>query len=338
MHTQLKAGLVAGLAAAAIILLAALAMQSGGATLAVLLFALGLLPLLLAGLRFGAHAAGVAALVGSLAVTIMAGPAAGLAHALALGGPGYVLSYLAGLHRFLGEAEAEADAASPTGVEWYPPGHIIAWTAVMAGTIAALGIFTLGQSEDAYLAAVKPHLERFLPMAETPPPSAAPTTPTPPAPLPSGMSRDEMLAFLARSFVPASLAVGWFLIALCNLWLAAWLLHRTAALPRPWPDIARFEFPRFFSLSVVVAIFASFLPGLPGIFAAGFTGGFFFAYLLLGLAVLHVITTGMTLRPLMLGAIYLSVLFLQIGIFVMLLGIGEQIFRLRSRVPAKPPT
>ena len=339
MTPQLKSGVLAGGAAAALILIAALAMRSGLVGVSIILFSLGLLPVLLAGLRLGANTAGMAAVVASLVTGLAAGPVAGLVYALVLGGPGYVLSYLAGLHRVADNTTSEqADDAPENAVpaiEWYPLGHIIAWTAVMAGLISVLGVLALGQSEDSYLAAVKPQLEKFMPAKGMKPKPDDPAIATPPAakaPQPSGMSREETLNFLARAFVPASVAIGWFVTALFNLWVAAALLRRSSALPRNWPNIARFEFPRFFSLGVMAAIFASLLPGLPGIFAAGFTGGFFFGYLLLGLAVLHVITSGMTLRPVVLGAIYLSVLFLQIGIFVMLLGIGEQIFRLRNRM------
>ena len=135
------------------------------------------------------------------------------------------------------------------------------------------------------------------------------------------------------------MAIGWLISALFNLWLAARLLIGTGILQRQWQDLSQIEYPPMFSLGVAAAILGTLVTGLPGILAAGFAGAFFLAYLLLGMAVLHVITRGMTARPVILGALYFAVLFLQIGIFVVLLGLAEQIFRLRSRAqtPAPPP-
>ena len=267
-----------------------------------------------------------------------AGPVTAAGFAISVAAPIYALTYLAGLHRI-----PETSQSQP--LEWYPVGHILAWAAIMGGLISAIGIFAVGQSEQAYLDAVKTQLEKLIPAQEVSgqgqtgtatPGSGPPATGLPPLPG-GGIAREETLTFISRIMVPASFAIGWLWVTLFNMWMAAKLLHGSQRLMRPWPHLPTFELPRYFSLLVAIAILLGFLPGLIGIFASGFMGAFFFIYLLLGMAVIHVITHGMRAREFVLGAIYMSVLFLQIGIFVILLGLAEQVFKLRRRALTPGP-
>jgi uncharacterized protein YybS (DUF2232 family) len=79
------------------------------------------------------------------------------------------------------------------------------------------------------------------------------------------------------------------------------------------------------------------LPGLPGLVATGFAGALLFAFVLQGLAVIHVYSRGVPLRALLLAAVYLGILLLGwVAIVVAIVGLGEPVFRLRER--GQPPT
>ncbi len=341
MTTLIKFGLLWGLAAAATVILAAVMFQSGYPGAGLSLFMMGLLPVFLAGLRFGPYAAGIAGLFAAVLLAVAGSLAIGLGFFFTAALPGSILTYLAGLHR------THEDGKGNHTIEWYPVGHIVAWSSLIAGGVATLGIFSIGLTERSYVENIKPVMERFLPpqppktgqTTPHPPSTATGTSPTVTAPqLNLGtVNRDQAMEFLLRAGIPASMAIGWLISALFNLWLAAKIVLSTGGLQRQWQDLTLIHYPPLFSLGVAASLLGTMLPGMPGIIAAAFTGAFFLAYLLLGMAVLHVITRGMTARPLILGALYFAVLFLQIGIFVVLLGLAEQIFKLRARALASNP-
>ena len=91
-------------------------------------------------------------------------------------------------------------------------------------------------------------------------------------------------------------------------------------------------------LIFAAALLASFIPGLPGLVATGLAGALLFAYVLQGLAVIHVYSRGVPLRALLLTAVYLGILLLGwVAVAVAIIGLGEPLFRLRER-GQPPPT
>jgi hypothetical protein len=109
---------------------------------------------------------------------------------------------------------------------------------------------------------------------------------------------------------------------------------------RPWPQLDALELPGFVFLGFVASLVLSFLPGIVGLIATGFAGGFLFAYVLQGLAVLHAYTRGMPFRSLLLASIYLGILLLGwLAIAVAILGLSEPMLRLRERAATRgnPP-
>jgi hypothetical protein len=93
------------------------------------------------------------------------------------------------------------------------------------------------------------------------------------------------------------------------------------------------EFPPIAAALIAVALAGSFLPGLAGIVAGIFAVALLIAYGVLGLAVIHAITRGVSGRPVILGVVY-ALLVLQgwpILIFS-LLGLIDTALDLRGRV------
>lgn len=319
MATFLLIGAGAGLVAAALF-----ASAATGTALAGILFYLAPLAVCLAGLGWGAAAAAVAALTGTVVVAATIGPAIGAIFALAIGAPMAVLCYLALLSRPIPAPQSAAG-----GFEWYPVGRLVGWSAVMAGVLAAIMVLTLGYDAETYRDSIKSVLEHGA-LKE--------------------LDRDGTLfnettigglsSVLARA-LPAAFAIVWQSTALSSLWLAGVIVDASGRALRPWPRLEAFELPNAFFLAFTGSLLASFLPGMAGLLATGFAGALLFAYVLLGLAVLHAFTRGMQFRGLLLAAIYLGILLLGwVAVAVAILGLSEPMLRLRERAAARgqPPS
>ena len=71
----------------------------------------------------------------------------------------------------------------------------------------------------------------------------------------------------------------------------------------------------------------------------GLAAALLFAYVLQGLAVIHVYSQGVPFRALLLAVVYLGILFLGwLAIVVAILGLGEPLFGLRARSAARKPS
>ena len=98
------------------------------------------------------------------------------------------------------------------------------------------------------------------------------------------------------------------LTSVLNLWLAARVVKVSGRLKRPWPQLSAMTFPRSIAAAACGCHSLSFcrrahrhrrrrLRGEPAV-----------AYAVLGLAVLHAITRGMSSRAFLLGGIYAAVI------------------------------
>jgi hypothetical protein len=261
-------------------------------------------------------AALISALTGTVVIAASLGPATSAIFALSVAAPTALLAHLALLSR---------PAATPQGqvvgaLEWYPPGRLLGWAALMAGVLAGILVLVLGYDQEAYRQSIREILEHST-LKE--------------------LDRDGTLfteetiaslsGMLARA-LPAAFAVIWLTITLFNLWMAGLIVDASGRALRPWPNLHALELPNAFVLIFAVALVASFLPGLAGLLATGLAGALLFAYVLQGLAVIHVYSRGVPLRALLLAAVYLGILLLGwVAIAVAILGLGEPLFRLRGR-------
>jgi predicted membrane protein DUF2232 len=320
MATPFLIGAGAGLVSAALFGSAATA-----TALAAILFYLAPLPVCLAGFGWGATAAAIAALAGTVVVASVLGLATGAIFAGAVAMPMALLCYLALLSRPAVGPQGETSGA----LKWYPIGHLVGWAAVIAGMLAAIMVLMLGYDTDSYRDSIKDLLQH----------SAL-----------KELDRDGTLinettigslsSVLART-VPAAFAIVWQTVALFNLWLAGVIVEASGRALRPWPQIDAIELPNAVFLAFTGSLFASFLPGLAGLLATGLAGALLFAYVLQGLAVLHAFTRGMAFRGLLLTAIYIGILLLGwVAIAIAILGLSEPMLRLRDRAAARghPPT
>lgn len=316
-------GIGAGIVAA--ILFVSLATNTA---LAMLLFYLTPLPLLLARFCWGRVAAQLAVVTAITLVGLVISLNSSIFYALSIALPALVLGHLALLNRAMLPEDPEGRPLPdmPPVVEWYPPGRLIAWAAVMAGALGALALALLGGGAEHYHQAIrKIFQEAFLPQLQN-----------------AGVTIDpargeRWIAFVSRLLLPALLAIGWMFILLINLWLAARSASISGLLTRPWPSFANLEYPPLMTVGFVASVGLALLPGMPGIMAMSFVGAFGFAYLLLGLVVLHLVVADSPFKPLLLAGVYLAILFVDWGsLIVAMVGLAEPFLELRQRALKRP--
>ena len=318
MPTPLLIGAGSGLVSAALFGSAATATAIAG-----ILLYLAPLPLCLAGLGWGSAAAAVGALSGTLAVALLLGLPTAIVFAFSIGIPIAALCYLILLSR----APVTAGGAGLGPVEWYPPGRLIGWAAVIAGTLAAVVVLFLGYDQETYRESIKAALEH----------SALKELDR------DGILTEENVAnltvVLARA-LPAAIAAIWLCIALFNLWIGGLIVQASGRALRPWPQLDAIDLPNVFFIVFAVSLVLSFVPGLLGLIATGFAGAMLFAFVMQGLTVLHVYTRGVPFRSLLLTAIYLGIFLLGwVALVVAILGLSEPMLRLRERAAGRgqPP-
>lgn len=311
MPTPFLIGAGSGLISAALFASAATATALAG-----VLFYLAPLPICLAGLGWGAMAALISALTGTVIVGATLGPGTAAIFAIVIAAPCALLTHLALMSRPGAAPEGKAASA----LEWYPPGRLVAWGALIAGALAAILALTLGYDQEAYRESIREILSHSA-LKELDRDGT--------------LFTDENIArltnVLART-LPAAFAIMWLTVMLFNLWMAGLIVDASGRALRPWPDLHGLELPNGLVLLFAGALAASFLPGLLGLLATGLAGALLFAYVLQGLAVVHVYSQGMPLRALLLAAIYLGILLMGwVAVVLAILGLAEPLLGLRRR-------
>jgi Predicted membrane protein (DUF2232) len=320
MPTPIIIGAGSGLVSAALFASAATATALAG-----VLFYLAPLPICLAGLGWGTMAALVSALVGTLVIALSLGAPTAAIFALSIALPMALLTYLVLLSR----SDGKPPNGGATALEWYPPGRLVAWAALIAGFLASILVLILGYDQDSYRESIRQMLEHSA-LKELDKDGTLFTE-----------ENIANLSTLIARALPAAFAIVWLTIALFNLWLAGRIVDASGRALRPWPDLHALELPNFLVLLFAGALALSFIPGLPGLLATGLAGALLFAYVLQGLAVIHVYSKGMTARGLLLTTVYLGILLLGwVAILVAILGLAEPMLGIRQRPgpTGQPPT
>jgi hypothetical protein len=323
-HIGIGSGIVAA------VLFASLATNT---LLAAMLFYVTPLPLLLARLGWGRAAGQLAFITATVLVGFIISLKTAVFYGVTLGLPAMLLGHLALLHRELipEDAEGRPLPSMPPVVQWYPPGRIVAWTAVMAGALVACAIVLLAGDADTYHRGVrKAFEENILPQMQS---SGVPI---------DTLRAERYISLVSRLLLPAIGAIAWMFVMLLNLWLAAKSTSISGLLARPWPRFANLEFPPLMTVGFVASVGIALLPGMPGILAMAFVGAFGFAYLLLGLVVLHQVVADSAFKPLFLAGLYLGIMLIDWGaVAVAVIGLAEPLLELRQRAlkrSAPPPS
>ena len=309
-------GLSAGAAAALLF-----ASVASGSALSVPLFYLAPLPILIAAMGWSHWAALIAALVASSGLAAVFGGFFFLTFLAGVALPAWWLGYLALLARPV--------ATAPGGLEWYPAGHLVFWAALIAAGVVIGAMLSLGGDLDTWRNSLRSGLERMLKM-----PAAETSTDATP---------DRLLDFLVAVLPPAAAVIN-TLTNVVNLWLAERIVKISGRLHRPSSDLSAMQFPAYAPALTAVAVAATFLSGIAGIFGGVLAASLLMAYAIMGFAVLHAITRGVRSRPFMLGGVYAAVIIFGWPVIVMsLLGLADTALDFRGRVlrrrgPPNPQT
>jgi len=316
-------GISAGAAAALLF-----ASVASGSALSVPLFYLAPLPILIAAMGWSHWAALIAAVVASGGLAAFFGGFFFLAFLTGIGLPAWWLGYLALLAR---------PAAGPTPVlEWYPAGHLVFWAAIIGAAVVIAAMLSLGSDLDSVRNSLRSGIERMLNLQGREPAGGA--KPAPRLPEPSRLV-DVLVAVL-----PPAAAVLATLTNVVNLWLAERVVKISGRLRRPPSDLSAMRFPFYAPALTAAAVAVSFIPGIAGVAAGILSASLLMAYAILGFAVLHAITRGMSSRPFTLGGVYVTVVVFGWPVLVMaLLGLADTAFDFRGRAarrrgPSNPQT
>jgi hypothetical protein len=308
-----------GAGAAAALLFASV---TSGSWLSIPLFYLAPLPILIAGLGWSHWAAMTAALAGALGLGAVFGTVFLLAFSAGAGFPAWWLGYLAMLARPV--AAINSSGQDAPSFEWYPPGRLVMWAAILGIMVVAIAIPNFGIDAETFRAGLRDALYAIL-RVNGPPAWTAGNT--------------ERLIEILVSAIPPAAAVLATVTNLLNLWLAGRIVRFSGRLARPWPQLSSMSFPPLMAAVLAVAIVLSFLDGMLGIVGGIVAASLLLAYGVLGFAVLHAITQGMSTRPLVLSVTYAGVILLTWPMLALcLLGLIETAIGLRGRIATKRGT
>jgi hypothetical protein len=326
-------GLGAGVAAAILFSLA-----GRGTFFAAVLANLSPLPIMIAMLGFGLIAGAAAVVSATLTVAVLfyaqqkygyvdAAALAGLTFAFFIGLPALWFSLLSVLSRAKGSPNwvVTTKVGSFFSREYCPLERVLSYAASISAAIGvaiAISTMTLYGGFDHALeklsADIVPVLEPLLNHAH----------------LPSGVDVHYLAKTIVLAAAPAA-AGGSLMMMMLNLWFAGRVVQFSGQLPRPWPDIANeLRLPRnyllVFGAACVIGPYFGGLAGLIVIIVAATIG---VAFALVGLAVAHYFTRGLSFRIPLLILIYL---FLVITwplslLALLLIGVLETAFSLRDR-------
>lgn len=326
-------GIGAGIAAAILFSLAWQWTLSGG-----VLASLSPLPIMIAMLGFGlvTGASAVVSATITVAVLFYAGQKygsadsaalAGLTYAFFLGLPALWFSFLAVLSRAKGSPNwvVTTKVGSFFTRDYCPLERVLSYAASISAAIGvaiAISIIILNGGFDHALekltAEIVPVLEPLLGRVQLRP----------------GVDLQYLAKTIVLAAAPAAAGESLVMMML-NLWLAGRVVLFSGQLPRPWPDIAReLRLPRnyllFFAITAVTGPYFGGAAGLIVVIIAATIG---MAFALVGLAVAHYLTRGLSIRvPLLILIYLLLVITWPLSLLALLLtGVLETAFALRDR-------
>lgn len=311
------AGCAAGLMFASIV---------SGALISLALFYLAPLPLLVAALGWGPATALIGAATASAGLWLAFGLAYLLTFIITAALPACWLGYLALLAKPTSTVHGGNGSAPPAHtLEWYPPGRLLLWLALLACLITVSALLTLGSDYETITTALRNGLARILGARG----EAMPNT-----------DLDGLLDWITQFAPAAATLVAMFTLTL-NLWLAGKIVLKSGRLRRPWPDLHGIDLPQTVIIVLAGVLLLAFVGGLPGMLAQIASAALLMAYALIGLAVLHAVTRNSGARAWWLAAVYSAIaVFAWPVVLVAIIGLLDGPIGLRQRfgnAPKPPP-
>jgi hypothetical protein len=315
MIGQILIALAAGSASAAMF-----ASITSGALISLVLLYLSPLPLMVAAIGWGPFAAAIGGGLAAIALGATFGLDNLVGYMIAIALPSCWLGHLCLLGR-PAAADAGSAAAGPA-IEWYPPGHVLLWSAALAALAVSAALLALGTDAQTISGTLRDYFLRVLASNDV-----------------SVGSDVERLADAIVSFMPLAAAMMTTLTYVLNLWLAGKVAATSGRLTRPWPDLKAIALPPMTLVLLCVVMALCFTGGLLAMLARIAASALVVAYGLTGFAVLHTLTQALKSRPLWLGSAYAFVVAFGWPMLAMAaLGLADAVFGLRRRyLRSRPP-
>lgn len=318
MTQKISIGTLAGLASLILFLSA-----GTGSALAIVPTIFNPLPIFLAGLSLGTTAALAGTGTVFLFLLIAGGVTSASIYVLGIGIPIVVLIRNALLNR-----PAENNDLND-GIEWYPAGHILVWlVGTVCGVFALLFIGALGQdgglsgqAARIFEDMLKNNEQARLLFSE----------------LNSEVSNEELIALIG-AFWPVMTCISIIGIMAINAGLAQRWLARLGKAIRPSPSVLDLKLPEPLLLVFVLTAILSLFSGQLGYLGSGLSNILIVPYFLLGLTVVHAISSAWPGRSFGLTVFYLALfLFPLIAPLVALMGMAEPWLKMKQRFAAGGP-
>ncbi|MGY8991092.1 MAG: DUF2232 domain-containing protein [Rhodospirillales bacterium] len=271
------------------------------------------LPLMLVGLSLGAVTGTIAAIAGVITAALLGGLLASALFAVLLAFPAWFMT-------------RQALLKQPTqngGEEWYPIGSIVSLLALMAAFMFVMvGIAEWNNAEE-YQRALSKRLDLSLGIMF---PSIPDVQRTP-------------IVELFTAILPALIGAYWIFIAVINGILAESVLVKIDKNIRPRPVYSAMSLPEWHSwVAVAAACLAVIGSGKVDYMGHTLVTILAVPFFFNGLAVVHSLARHLAFPGLLIAAVYFSIfLSLWAALVVAAIGVTEQWFGLRHRLPAQAP-
>lgn len=213
--------------------------------------------------------------------------------------------------------DQSGEAIEPVKTDWYPPGEMLCWLAMLAASILAFFAWYSANGEQGLSAQVTENLGSILK-------GLSPDLPS--------ESRDNMVAIISPMF-PGALACSWLIMTIVNAALAQGILTKFEKNLRPSPVYMDLELPQWMSwplvLSAALALMGSGEIEYTGRNLAMVTA---LPYFFLGLAVVHTWAKRVSFPGFVLFTLYLVMVVSGWAVILVAgIGVAEQWVGLRNR-------
>ncbi len=209
------------------------------------------------------------------------------------------------------------------GAEWYPAGLLAAWATCYGLCLLAIACLWIGMSSEGLEASVQAYFAEVM--------NAVVHR--------MGTGSDAQQANLivsegVVSILPGLVALSWLVVLIVNGALSQGLLTRFGVNLRPSPNFGMMELPSWLTVvAAVILMSAIILPGAFGYFATNAALLVALPFLLVGVAIAHVVAGRVSAGPLLLILFYFLLLVSKwLIVLVAFLGLIEQMAGIRQRL------